>query len=145
MTEENSRDRVVARPRPCGSCPYRTSVASGIWHEDEYAKLSSYDEETFAQPEAVFMCHTDADRYACSGWLGHADPSRLLAVRIGVISGQVDPSCLDYTTDVELFPSGAAAAAHGVRDILEPSERASASIEKIVRGRAAAGNPVTFS
>ena len=91
----------------------------------------------------MFMCH-QGERHACSGWLGHSDPSRLLAVRIGVISGEMDPACLDYTTDVELFPSGAAAAEHGRRDILAPTVEASDVIEKIVRTRAAAGNPVTF-
>lgn len=51
---------------------------------------------------------------------------------------------MDYSTDVDLFPSGAAAAAHGVRDIQEPSREAESAIRKIVRGRTAAGNPVIF-
>lgn len=137
---------VTPRPRPCASCPYRRAVASGIWHEDEYAKLPRYDDETHAQPTALFLCHSEgvAGTHACSGWLGHSDPSRLLAVRLGVVSGDVDPSCMDYTTDVELFSSGAEAAEHGRRDILRPSVRAAESIDKIVRTRKAAGDPVRF-
>lgn len=94
----------------------------------------------------MFMCHQEGEggTHACSGWLGHADPSRLLAVRIGVISGDVDPSCMDYTTDVELFSSGAEAAEHGRRDIRWPSAKAADSIEKITRTREAHGDPVTF-
>ena len=143
MTENSP---VTPRPRPCASCPYRRAVASGIWHEDEYAKLPRYDEDTSAQPAAMFMCHQEGQRgaHACSGWLGHSDPSRLLAVRIGVISGDVDPSCMDYTTDVELFSSGAEAAEHGRREIRWPSAKAAESIDKIVRTRDAAGDPVTF-
>lgn len=90
------------------------------------------------------MCHLDSERHACAGWLGHGDPSRLLAVRLGVISGDIDPVCLEYTTDVALFESGAEAAEHGRREIAHPSTKAAGSIEKIVRTRQAHGNPVTF-
>lgn len=51
---------------------------------------------------------------------------------------------MEYTTEVELFPSGAEAAAHGQREILTPTPEAVADIRKIVQSRAAFGNPVTF-
>ena len=132
----------VPRPRPCASCPYRRSVASGVWHPDEYEKLPRYDRETFDQPVEAFMCHQGDDRHVCSGWLGHAEPSELLAVRIGIMQGHLDRSCAEYETDVPLFASGQEACDHGLRDVLDPSEAAIETIEKVVRVRDAAGNPV---
>lgn len=135
----------VATPRrtPCASCPYRQNVPSGIWHPDEYAKLTAYDGETHEQTAiAVFQCHQGAGD-VCSGWLGHRDPADLLAVRIGILNETVDPSCAEYTTDVPLFASGAEAAAHGRRDIDAPDEAAQAAIDKITAVREIAGNPVT--
>lgn len=134
--------KTTPRPRPCVSCPYRRSVASGIWHEDEYAKLPRYDAETFAQPPAVFMCH-QGDAHVCSGWLGHADPSQLLAVRIGILDGSLDPACAEYETDVPLFSSGAEAAAHGAREIESPSPEAIATIDKVTRARSLTSDPVS--
>ncbi|MFJ2662524.1 DUF6283 family protein [Arthrobacter koreensis] len=135
----------AARPRksPCASCPYRKNVPSGIWDQSEYDKLSRYDGEMHEQSAtAVFMCHQQ-DGCVCSGWLAHREPADMLAVRIGLMSGQMDMACLDYATDVELFSSGAAAAAHGQRDIDEPSEAAIAVIGKITRKHSAprAGEP----
>lgn len=126
----------AVRPRatPCASCPYRRNVPSGIWDAEEYEKLSRYDADIAQQPTAVFLCHHD-DGCACAGWLGYSDPSQLLAVRVGVLDGRVDPACLDYTTDVALFDCGAAAAAHGVADITQPGERAIAAINKLERLR----------
>lgn len=118
------------RRRPCSSCPYRRTVPSGIWHPEEYAKLPAYDRETFAQPPQAFMCH-HGDGNVCSGWLGHTDPSQLLAVRIGISAGHLDPSCASYETDVPLFASGEEAAAHGLRDVPAPSARAHDAIRKI--------------
>lgn len=89
------------------------------------------------------MCHLDGEKHVCAGWLGHAEPSELLAVRIGIIRGDLHPACAEYETDVPLFESGAAAAAHGTRDIYAPSEAAVSTIEKVTRARAAAGDPVT--
>ena len=97
-------------------------------------KLPEYDRETFEQPAAVFSCH-QGDGDVCSGWLGHADPSRLLAVRLGVTSGALGVSGLSYQTGVPLFPSGAEAAAHGVRDLAAPSAAAKATIEKVTKVR----------
>ena len=131
------------RPRPCESCPYRRSESnSGVWHESEYEKLPRYDAETFAQPVETFMCHQGDAEHVCSGWLGHADPSRLLAVRIGIMRGHLDPSCAEYATDVPLFSSGQEAADHGMRDLESPSAAAQATIEKVTRARANTGSPV---
>lgn len=134
-----------ATPRrtPCASCPYRQSVPSGIWHPDEYDKLRRYDGPTHEQASVnVFLCHQGAGD-VCSGWLGHRDPADLLAVRIGIVTGAVDTSCAEYTTDVPLFASGAEAADHGIRDLKSPDARASEAITKIVRTRQIAGDPVT--
>ncbi|EQM74747.1 DUF6283 family protein [Microbacterium maritypicum] len=127
----------ASKPRrtPCASCPYRTAVASGIWHEEEYAKLERYDLDMADQPAAVFVCH-QGTRDVCAGWLGHRDPADLLAVRLGVISGDIDAACLTYETRVPLFPSGAEAATHGRREIEQPGEKAVTTITKIIRVRA---------
>lgn len=134
-----------ATPRrtPCASCPYRCSVASGVWAAEEYAKLVAYDGDVSEQQSiAAFHCH-QGDNEICSGWLGHRDPADLLAVRIGIIDGRLDPSCAEYSTTVPLFASGAEAAAHGMRDIEQPTAAAARAIEKITRVRAAKGDPVT--
>lgn len=132
---------VMPRRTPCASCPYRKSVPSGIWHPSEYAKLERYDAPMPEQPVAVFTCH-QGDHDACAGWLGHRDPTDLLAVRLGIVAGHVDVSCAEYTTSVPLFSSGAEAAAHGTADTLDPSDAARTAIEKIVRTRQIAGSPV---
>lgn len=131
------------RPRPCASCPYRQGVPSGVWHEEEYDKLPRYDGDMASQPAAVFMCHQGGEAgHVCSGWLGHRDPADLLAVRIGVVTGALDPSCAEYTTNVPLFTSGAEAAAHGRRDIDNPSPAAAQTIAKVTTTRARTENPV---
>ena len=135
-------DPVTPRPRPCASCPFRKDVPSGLWHPTEYAKLARYDAPIHAQPAAVFLCH-QGDGHACAGWLGHRDPADLLAVRVGIIDGRVDPSCAEYTTDVPLFESGAEAAMHGVRDVRDPSPEAIQAIDKVTRVRELRQDPVT--
>ena len=42
---------------PCGSCPYRRDVPSGIWEQHEYDKLPEYDGQTWEQNPALFLCH----------------------------------------------------------------------------------------
>lgn len=118
------------RPRPCASCPYRRNAPSGVWHPEEYAKLPRYDGDTASQPPQVFMCH-QGDDHVCSGWLGHRDPWDLLAVRIGVLGGSLDASCAEYTTTVPLFGSGVEAAAHGLLDVHEPTDRAQGVMRKV--------------
>lgn len=129
----NNCDGKLPRKSPCASCPYRQNAPSGVWHESEYEKLPHYDGETFEQTSiAVFSCHQQ-DGSVCAGWLGHRDPLDLLAVRIGLADGRLDPSCAEYSTEVPLFASGAEAAAHGVAEILEPGPRAQDTIRKILR------------
>ena len=120
----------VPRPTPCATCPYRENVPSGIWAAEEYEKLPRYDRDIAAQPQAVFMCHQQ-EGHVCAGWLGYRDPRDLLAVRLGIITGELDPVCADYATDVPLFPSGAAAAEHGTRDLAAPGPRAQDALDKL--------------
>lgn len=130
----------TARPAPCGSCPYRRDAPSGVWDAEEYAKLPTYDGETFEQRPRAFLCHNDADRpepRLCAGWLGCHGPEELLGVRIGLIEGAIDPSVLDFTTDVPLFESGAAAAAYGLADVDAPSPEAVDVVRKVRRAAAA--------
>ena len=109
--------------RPCGSCPYRRDVPSGLWAAEEYAKLPGYDGEIIDQIQAgalgVFMCH-QRDGCLCGGWLDTHGAGNLAALRLH----KVDPSVAKYKGDVPVFRSGAEAAAHGVRDIENPGPEA---------------------
>ena len=131
------------RTTPCASYPYRVGVPSGIWDEVEYLKLVEYDREMIEQPTARFMCH-QGNNELCAGWLGHADPLDLLAVRMGLIAGDIDPSCANYSTDVELFDSGPEAQRHGCRDIGNPNDEARAAIKKITAMRARSAVPLSI-
>jgi hypothetical protein len=124
----------TAAPRPCATCPYRRNVPSGIWDPSEYVKLCRYDGDTAYQDIAAFHCHRDPDDL-CAGWLGHRDPVDLLAVRIGLLRGTIDPAALEYSTDVELFASGAEAAEHGLTDIETPGQFARDAMAKLLRLR----------
>lgn len=119
---------------PCGTCPYRTDVPSGVWDPTEYAKLPGYDEDTPYQPTQVFLCH-QVDGRICAGWAGCHDMTRALGVRIALSTGDLPvehaDALMDYTTGVELFESGRAAAEHGMREIEHPSHRAIRGIAKI--------------
>lgn len=129
-----------ARPRktPCASCPYRQRAPSGVWHDEEYAKLPRYDGEIIDQMAAgatrIFTCH-QGDGDVCAGWLGHRDPLDLLAVRLGLSDRRIASECADYTTDTPLFSSGEEAQSHGIRDIHQPSEEAQSAITKITKKR----------
>ena len=121
-------------PRPCESCPYRRDVPSGIWDATEYAKLPEYDRETFDQPHGLFQCHQhghgDPRARLCAGWVAvHGD--QLLALRIAVATNWIDADVMEYSTDVKLFPSGAAAAKHGMADIENPGPDAHRVMGKI--------------
>ena len=123
---------------PCGSCPYRRDVPSGVWAESEYAKLPAYDNaETFAQPGGLFLCHQQDGR-VCAGWAGCHDMDNNLALRFA--ASDMDPevldAILDYRTDVPLWESGAAAAAHGMAEIETPDARARRVVAKIERKQA---------
>ena len=137
----------TVRKTPCASCPYRRDVPSGVWAPSEYAKLLSYDGEPAGQALAegglrIFGCH-QGDGQVCAGWAGHRDqPADLLAIRIGVINGQLDPSVLTYRTSVPLFATGAEAAEHGMRDCAEPSAEAVTTAGKIIKVRDRRGSPL---
>jgi len=109
--------------RPCGSCPYRKDVPPGIWAREEYEKLPLYDGSIAEQTLAIFMCH-QRDGNLCAGWLACHGPHELLAMRLALLCNQVDPAVMIYKTDVPLFPSGACAHAHGVRDLKKKTPRA---------------------
>ena len=128
MTEHLAPPKV-----PCGSCPYRADVPSGIWHPDEYAKLPLYDAPTWGQPPSLFMCHQN-DGCLCGGWLLTHGRDHLLALRIH--GGGVDPSVWDYAPDVDVFASGAEAAAHGLSDVKCPSPDAQRKMVGLLRQRA---------
>jgi hypothetical protein len=121
---------------PCGSCPYRKDVPPGIWEAVEYGKLPAYDGETWEQAAqgafALFMCHQNDGRL-CGGWLLTHPREHLLALRLH----KVDPSVWTYGPDVEVFGSGAAAAAHGLSGIDEPPPEAARKIAGLLRKRAA--------
>lgn len=121
---------------PCGSCPYRKDVPSGVWSEEEYAKLPLYDRELAFQPPSVFMCHQQNDKL-CSGWTGCHDMGQSLGFRIAVIAqrivGEDVDAVLDYTTPVPLFTSGEEAAAHGRVEIEHPGERAGKIVDKLTK------------
>lgn len=119
-----------APPMPCGSCPYRRDVPSGIWAQNEYDKLPGYDGETWEQSLVPFACH-QRDGCLCGGWLACHGPHNLLALRIP--GAGIDPSVFDYKTDVPVFSSGAEARAHGMRDIKKPKARARKMISGLAR------------
>ncbi|KRW94291.1 DUF6283 family protein [Paracoccus sp. MKU1] len=118
--------------RPCGSCPYRKDVPSGVWAAEEYAKLPQYDGSTMDQLQAgalgLFMCH-QRDGCLCGGWLQTHDTDHLLALRFN----PVDESAYGYQSDIPTFGSGREAAEHGMRDIENPGPDAKALMRKIGR------------
>lgn len=124
---------------PCGSCPYRCNVPSGIWAPEEYAKLPEYDKPTPEQPPSLFLCHQQNGR-VCAGWAGTHDMNENLALRLGSITGALDQdtteALLDYETPVELFETGEAAARHGLSNVAAPTEDAEKAIGKLVRKKA---------
>jgi hypothetical protein len=123
---------------PCGSCPYRRDVPSGVWAADEYVKLPLYDLPTGEQPPAVFLCHRQNGRM-CAGWVGCHDMNHSLALRCAVysstFSGADIEAALDYECPVPLWGSGAEAAVHGMRDIAQPDQRAARTINKLTQRR----------
>ena len=128
--------KALAKPPkvPCGSCPYRRDVPSGIWEEHEYEKLLAYDGDTIDQVEkgafGLFMCHQN-DGCLCGGWLLAHDRRHLLALRFNT----VHPSAFSYAPNVEVFKSGAEAAAHGLRDYEAPSKEALRKMRGIEKSR----------
>lgn len=120
-------------PNPCGSCPYRRDVPSGVWAVEEYEKLPTYDGETFEQPPAAFFCHQQNGRL-CAGWVGCHDMDQNLAIRfLGLKHPELAQAAVEYECAVPLFTSGAEAALHGMRDIKAPTEAARRAIDKLTR------------
>lgn len=126
-------DKIKPPKVPCGTCPYRRDVPAGIWAKEEYEKLPAYDaEEMWLQPQLLFMCHQQ-DGCLCGGWLMvHRDHCLALRMR----GGFLDASVWDYGPDVEVFASGAEAAAHGIAGIDNPSPGARRKIDGLVKQRA---------
>ncbi len=131
---------VLPPATPCGSCPYRRDVPSGVWHETEYDKLPEYDNPTQEQPVGVFLCHQQNGRL-CAGWVAVHDMSESLALRLacslGMISESDTEAVLNYRTTVPLFGSGAEAAEHGKKEIDRPGDKAVRTMSKIGRVRSA--------
>lgn len=121
---------------PCGSCPYRRDVPSGVWSEEEYAKLPPYDAPTFEQPPQVFMCHQQDGRM-CAGWTACHDMAESMAFRIATLNDSLSDedieAVLDYTTSVPIFGSGAEAAAHGRAELYAPGKDARRVIDNLKR------------
>lgn len=134
----------VPAPRPCGSCPYRRDVPSGVWDESEYAKLPEYDHpETAYQPPSAFHCHQQDGRL-CAGWVAVHDMQESLGFRLFATLGALTPeqvdAIIDYETDVPLFASGAEAAAHGLREVEHPSAKAVKTITRLERRKQGAAS-----
>lgn len=126
--------------RPCGSCPYRRDVPSGLWAVDEYEKLPRFDEAdlTSGQPLGAFFCHQQNGRL-CAGWVGCHDMDNSIGLRMALSRGLINvddyEAAIDYESPVPLFSSGAEAAAHGMRDIRSPSPSARRAIDNLTRKR----------
>lgn len=119
--------------RPCGSCPYRKDVPSGVWDPHEYEKLVEYDLQTPFQPVARFDCH-QRDGNLCAGWVachGMEGPTALLSLRLLDFQGRLAEGVYGYKTDVPVFASGSEAAEHGMADIAEPGDKANKLINKL--------------
>ena len=119
---------------PCGTCPYRQDVPSGVWAANEYEKLPSYDGEIFDQlvkgGTPLFMCHQN-DGCLCGGWLQTHGTDNLLALRLH----EVHPSVYGYTSKVPCFASGAEAMVHGMAEIDDPSPAAKRKVAGLMKKR----------
>lgn len=119
---------------PCGSCPYRRDVPSGVWSAEEYAKLPPYDNDTPFQPPSAFFCHQQNGRL-CAGWVGCHDMDNSLALRFASLHDTVDEAgfeaALDYVSPVPLWGSGAEAAAHGMAELESPGTPARRTMDKL--------------
>jgi len=125
------------RETPCGTCPYRAGVPSGLWAAAEYEKLPAYDGSTTEQAVAgawgVFCCHSSPDEL-CAGWAHLADEDTL-ALRFAARMLDIDAAAVVAfrITAVAMHASHTAAALHGLRDIDHPDERALAAAAKLER------------
>lgn len=126
------------KKNPCGSCPYRKDVPSGVWHLSEYLKLITFDRPTAEQPPAVFNCHQQDDTL-CSGWVGCHPMEDSLGLKIALVSGFITPddfqTCVDYVSPAPLFDTGTDAAVHGMRNLNDPDEQAHRVMDKLKKKR----------
>lgn len=140
MTPQGKKPILPPATNPCGSCPYRCDVPSGIWHPSEYAKLPEFDNPTMEQPRSVFLCHQN-DGHLCAGWVAVHDMSQSLGLRIALSTGTIQPehvdAILDYTTATPLFGSGQEAMVHGMCDVRKPKRKAVETQRKILSKRTA--------
>lgn len=134
-----------AAPLPCVSCPYRKDVPSGVWSEDEYAKLTDYDPIWMTWPNgkshlmpssliAVFHCHQENSTgipTVCRGWLSVHDDC--IAVRLALADGRLTEEQVDAPVAVELFATGEEAAEHGMADYYDPGPEARDMQTKLLR------------
>lgn len=113
--------------RPCGSCPYRRDVPSGVWAEEEYDKLPPFDLPSHEQPFTIFLCHQQTGRL-CAGWCATHDMEESIGLRLACSSGRLTvadvEAARDYVCPVPLWGSGAEAAAHGKDEIYRPGPAA---------------------
>lgn len=120
--------------RPCGSCPYRRDVPSGVWAPEEYDKLPPYDRPTGDQPPTAFYCHQQDGRL-CAGWVGCHDMQESLGLRLALAHSRLTAEeydvALDYVSPVPLWSSGAEAAEHGKAEIITPGVAARKAIDKL--------------
>lgn len=118
---------------PCGSCPYRKDVPSGVWDPAEYDKLPAFDGEMAEQllkgGIGVFMCHQQ-DGKLCAGWVGCHGANNLVALRM---VSNVARSVWRFRSPVALFQSGAEACAHGKRAIRRPGAAAKRMVAKLTQ------------
>lgn len=121
---------------PCGSCPYRKDVPSGVWAPEEYEKLPLYDGPLITQPVGAFFCHQQDGRL-CAGWVGCHDMDDSLGLRMahshGHISTEGAQAAVDYVSRVPLWESGQAARDHGMAEVDAPSPKAERIVQKLVK------------
>jgi hypothetical protein len=119
---------------PCGTCPYRQDVPSGVWAPEEYAKLPPYDGETITQPMGLFLCH-QADGRLCAGWCGTHDMEENFALRLHAhgMDYATLTAALDYSTEVPLWASGQEAHDHGMAEVENPSTEARRKIDRLLQ------------
>jgi hypothetical protein len=122
---------------PCGSCPYRKDVPSGVWAKSEYDKLPEYDNEMiYLQPTAAFFCHQQTGSL-CAGWVGCHDMDNSLGLRFALVNEVLSKGqyleALEYECPIPLWESGKAARDHGVAEVLNPGNDALRVVKKLHR------------
>jgi hypothetical protein len=127
-------------PTPCTTCPYRRDTPSGVWAEEEYRKLPTYDNHDFCTANLkVFHCHQEREigkPTVCHGWVSvHADGK---AVRLACISGLIseeDMARIPIQADPALYATGAEACRAGLKGVNRPGKKARRAIERISKRR----------